>query len=109
MRGVELTVAESDGRGSLTRRAYAELIIELSQTDIIDVSYNKGCWSKGLPIGNLTSRWLGNFSMNSFDHYMKHTLGIKYYGRYVDDFVIVHSAKEFLKGLIPKYRIFLEW
>ncbi len=42
---------------------------------------------RGLPIGNLTSQVFANFYMNSFDHYLKHDLGIKYYGRYVDDFI----------------------
>jgi len=45
--------------------------------------------------------------MNDFDHYVKHTLGIRYYGRYVDDFVIVHEDKEFLKELIPKLSTFM--
>jgi len=39
--------------------------------------------------------------MDSFDHYCKHDLKIRYYGRYVDDFVIVHEDKEYLKKLIP--------
>lgn len=55
----------------------------------------------GLPIGNLTSQVFANFYMDSFDHYMKHDLKIRYYGRYVDDFVIVHEDKEYLKKLIP--------
>ena len=45
--------------------------------------------------------------MNDFDHFMKHTLGLRYYGRYVDDFVIVHNDKEFLKNIVPKIREFL--
>ena len=55
----------------------------------------------GLPIGNLTSQIFANFYMDSFDHYYKHDLKIRYYGRYVDDFVIVHEDKEYLKKLIP--------
>lgn len=55
----------------------------------------------GLPVGNLTSQVFANFYMDSFDHYMKHDLKIRYYGRYVDDFVIVHEDKEYLKKLIP--------
>ena len=39
--------------------------------------------------------------MNDFDHFIKKTLGIRYYGRYVDDFVIVHQSKSYLKQLIP--------
>ena len=55
----------------------------------------------GLPIGNLSSQVFANFYMNSFDHYLKHDLGIRYYGRYVDDFILVHEDKELLKALIP--------
>jgi hypothetical protein len=55
----------------------------------------------GLPIGNLTSQVFANFYMDSFDHYCKHDLKIRYYGRYVDDFVIVHEDKEYLKKIIP--------
>lgn len=54
---------------------------------------------KGLPIGNLTSQWFGNFYLNCFDHFVKHTLGVRYYGRYVDDFVIIHPDKEYLKTI----------
>ena len=57
--------------------------------------------NRGLPIGNLTSQVFANFYMNMFDHFVKHDLGIRYYGRYVDDFVIVHPDKEYLKTLIP--------
>lgn len=58
----------------------------------------RGC---GLPIGNLTSQVFANFYMNPFDHYMKHDLKLRYYGRYVDDFIIVHNDKRFLKSIIP--------
>lgn len=63
-----------------------------------------GC---GLPIGNLTSQVFANFYLNPFDHFIKTTLNIRYYGRYVDDFVIVHPNKEFLKSLIPKIKDYL--
>ena len=62
----------------------------------------------GLPIGNLTSQIFANFYMNSFDHFVKHDLGIKYYGRYVDDFLLVYHDKEYLLSLIPKIRDFLK-
>ncbi len=55
----------------------------------------------GLPIGNLTSQIFANFYMSAFDHFIKKELGIRFYGRYVDDFIIVHPDKEFLKSLIP--------
>ncbi len=37
----------------------------------------------GLPIGNLSSQVFANFYMDSFDHFVKHDLKIRYYGRYV--------------------------
>lgn len=58
----------------------------------------------GLPIGNLTSQLFGNVYMSGFDHFMKHDMKVKYYGRYVDDMVIVHEDKEFLKTLVGKMR-----
>lgn len=71
----------------------------------------------GLPIGNLTSQIFANFYLNSFDHYIKNNLTLKpspkehgqglMYGRYVDDFVIVHNDKEYLKSLIPNIQNFL--
>ena len=61
----------------------------------------------GLPIGNLTSQVFANFFINEFDHFVKHDLGIRYYGRYVDDFVIVHHDKEYLTSLIPNFTNFL--
>ena len=51
----------------------------------------------GLPIGNLSSQLFGNVYMNDFDHFVKRDLKIKYYGRYVDDFILVHYDKEHLK------------
>jgi len=62
----------------------------------------------GLPIGNLTSQLFGNIYMNAFDHWVKRDLGITYYGRYVDDFVLVHSDKEFLKTRIALIRKYLD-
>ena len=62
----------------------------------------------GLPIGNYTSQVFANFYLGKLDHFIKSTLKMKYYGRYVDDFVIVHSDKELLKSLIPKIKTFLQ-
>ncbi len=62
----------------------------------------------GLPIGNLTSQLFGNVYLNKFDHFMKRDLGIQYYGRYVDDFVIIHPDKAYLQSIIPKISEFLQ-
>ena len=61
----------------------------------------------GLPIGNLTSQLFGNVYLNEFDHWVKKELGIKYYGRYVDDFILIHENKDYLKSIIPALSNFL--
>lgn len=63
--------------------------------------------NRGLPIGNFTSQVFANFYLDSFDHFIKHKLGIRYYGRYVDDFVILHKDKKYLKKIISVSRNFL--
>lgn len=87
-------------------------IIKGNKTDWNDLPKTKSLFHSnpncGLPIGNLTSQVFANFYMDSFDHFVKHDLKIRYYGRYVDDFVIVHEDKEFLKSLIPKFSEFLK-
>ncbi len=62
----------------------------------------------GLPIGNLTSQLFGNIYLNQFDHFVKHDLGIRYYGRYVDDFVLIHPDKSYLKSSIIAIREYLK-
>lgn len=61
----------------------------------------------GLSIGNLTSQVLANFYMNGFDHFVKHNLGVRFYGRYVDDFVIVHHDREYLRSIVSVLSSFL--
>lgn len=50
----------------------------------------------GLPIGNLTSQFFANIYLHELDLFVKHQLKIKYYARYVDDFIIVGETKEAL-------------
>ena len=54
---------------------------------------------KGLPLGNLTSQLLVNIYMNEFDQFVKHKLKAKYYIRYADDFVILHTNKDYLTNM----------
>jgi len=61
----------------------------------------------GLPIGNLTSQLFSNVYLHDFDCFVKNELGIEYYGRYVDDFVIIHPDKAFLLDVLPKIRQYL--
>ncbi len=57
---------------------------------------------RGVPIGNQTSQVFGMFYLNSVDRLVKEQLRVKIYSRYMDDFVIVHEDKEFLKSVLAK-------
>jgi hypothetical protein len=46
--------------------------------------------------------------MNEFDQWIKHTMKIKYYIRYADDFVIFSRDKDYLLELTPKIADFLD-
>lgn len=63
---------------------------------------------KGLPIGNLTSQIFANFYLNFFDKFVVEECGIQFYGRYVDDFVIVHEDKSFLLRLKEKLKEYIK-
>ncbi len=62
---------------------------------------------RGMPLGNLTSQFFANVYLNELDQYVKHKLQIKYYIRYVDDFVILHNSKMFLEGLKERIEEYL--
>lgn len=63
---------------------------------------------KGAPIGNLTSQLFANIYMNELDQFVKHTLKIKYYIRYTDDFVIIHQDKNHLLKIKNEVADFIE-
>jgi len=63
--------------------------------------------NKGLPIGNLTSQFFANVYLNELDQYVKHELKAKYYLRYVDDFILLHSSKVKLLEMRDNIKNFL--
>ena len=51
----------------------------------------------GIPIGNQSSQLFALLYLSDLDHFIKEKLGIKFYGRYMDDFYLIHKDKEYLK------------
>lgn len=62
---------------------------------------------KGIPLGNVTSQLFANVYLHELDWYIKQRLGVQWYARYCDDFVIVHTDEAYLLGLIGLIRTFL--
>ena len=61
----------------------------------------------GIPIGNYTSQFFANIYLNELDQFIKHKLKVKYYVRYMDDFVLLEKDKETCKNLKQNIEVFL--
>lgn len=64
--------------------------------------------SVGIPIGNFTSQYFANIYLNELDQYVKQQLKVKFYCRYMDDFIIFVKTKVEAKELLEKIIIFLK-
>ena len=51
----------------------------------------------GLPLGNQVAQIYALLMLNGMDHMITGELGIEKYGRYMDDFYLIHHDKEYLK------------
>lgn len=65
---------------------------------IID-SHNRDT-GKGLPLGNQTSQWFALYYLDPIDRLIKEKFRIKYYTRYMDDLVLIHEDKDYLKEVL---------
>ncbi|EKE16231.1 MAG: RNA-directed DNA polymerase (reverse transcriptase) [uncultured bacterium] len=65
-------------------------------------------FSKGLPLGNVTSQIFANIYLNELDQFIKHNLKEKYYLRYCDDFIILSENENHLVDLTDKINGFLQ-
>ena len=57
-----------------------------------DDSAYRSTAAKGMPIGNLSSQLFANIFLDPFDHWVKESLRIRRYLRYVDDLVMLHES-----------------
>jgi len=81
-------------RGLLAKMPFDEHATELLHC-IID-SY-QGTPGKGLPLGNQTSQWFALTYLDPVDRLIKEKLKIRHYTRYMDDLVLVHESKAYLR------------
>lgn len=74
---------------------------------LLDVIIDSVDEEKGVPIGNMTSQWFAVFYLDALDRYIKEELKIHFYGRYMDDFLLFHNDREYLKDCLQKIKKFL--
>ena len=61
----------------------------------------------GIPVGNLTSQLFANIYLDKLDRFIKHTLGVKPYERYMDDFILLSPDKGQLREWLAAIETFL--
>lgn len=62
---------------------------------------------KGLAIGNYIFQYFANIYLNKLDYFIKYNLNIKYYVRFMDDFIILVDTKDKAKFIFNKIGEFL--
>ena len=67
-------------------------LIDLSRIFIFNGPIDKS--KIGIPIGNYTSQYFANIYLNELDQYIKRVLKVKYYCRYMDDFILILKTKQ---------------
>lgn len=96
---------------SIDRRVLIELIERtISDADILWlIKQIVACDGdqRGIPIGALTSQLFANVYLDALDHHVKDDLGIKMYARYMDDFLVVHPDKAYLRTLLADINHFI--
>ena len=63
---------------------------------------------KGIPLGNQINQGLALLYLDGMDKLIKGELGIEFYGRYMDDFYLIHHSKEYLKYSLEIIKEFLK-
>ncbi len=88
----------------LARKVSDEKLLKLIRVLIASFKTTSG---KGLPLGNVTSQLFANIYLNELDQFIKHSLKVRYYIRYCDDFILLHKDQYLLEELLERIRDFL--
>lgn len=78
---------------------FSRLLIFDNQTDSSNI---------GIPIGNYTSQFFANIYLNELDQFIKRTLKIECYTRYMDDFILLAKTKKECIYLKNEIELFLK-
>ena len=63
--------------------------------------------TEGLPLGYQTSQLFALLFLDDFDHWIKERWGIRFYGRYMDDFYIIARTKKELQIILAAIREYM--
>lgn len=99
--------------GYILKCDIAKFFYNISHTQLKEIvhyyfAYDKDiCWlcdlfidsteGKGIPLGNQINQGFALLYLDGMDKLIKYDLGIEFYGRYMDDFYLIHKDKVYLK------------
>ena len=63
---------------------------------------------KGLPLGNQSSQWFALYYLDGMDRLAKEKLRIHFYSRYMDDCILIHEDKQYLKYCLQEMKKYVE-
>ena len=63
---------------------------------------------KGIPLGNQVNQGFALLYLDGMDKLIRCELGIEYYGRYMDDFYLIHPSKDYLRHCLEVITAYLE-
>ena len=110
-RTAEGWVLKADVRHFFASIDHDRLKEKLKKLDLEPVVYDLLCTyidsTDGLPLGYQTSQLFALLFLDEFDHFVKERLRIRWYGRYMDDFFLIHPDKEYLQFCLKEIRAFM--
>ncbi len=89
----------------LTRKIADTQVLALCEKIIDSYETTPG---KGLPLGNQTSQWFALIYLDGLDRLCKEQLHLRFYTRYMDDMIIVHESKAYLRYCLARMRDYAE-
>jgi len=84
-------------RHDILKQDVRELIDDERSLELADAIIDSTPDGVGIPIGNQSSQIFALLYLNRLDHLVKEELHIRYYGRYMDDFYLIHESKDALR------------
>ena len=63
---------------------------------------------KGLPLGNQINQGFALLYLDGMDKLITGELGIEFYGRYMDDFYLIHPSKAYLRHCLTVITVYLD-
>lgn len=84
-------------RHDVVKEAVRKYVSDVKAADAVCNVIDSFDGEVGIGLGSQISQLIELLLLNDLDHYIKERLRIKYYIRYMDDFILIHPDKEYLK------------